>query len=224
MNDNNGIGSLNEHALHLALKKYLDPDESHHEIPVGGFVADIKDGDRIIEIETRSFSNLRKKLPILLKDHHVTVVFPIAENSSFVILDEDGKSGTVRKSTKKGRPSDIFGELLKVTGFIGHPRLTFTIILIDTLEYRINVKRRGRNGTKRADRVPTNYNGIIELRTAEDVASLVMIQEGEFTAAAFARANKMRQYDSWETLRVLEDIGVVACNRGKRPFVYHKTD
>ncbi|MBO4413323.1 MAG: hypothetical protein J5830_01325 [Clostridia bacterium] len=223
MEKNNGIGSLNERALHLALKKYLDPDESHHEIPVGGFIADIKNGNEIIEIETRSFSNLRNKLPVLLKENRVTVVYPVSENTTFVVIGEDGKTVRKGRSTKKGRPTDIFGELMKISGFIGDPGLSFLVLLIDTLEYRVPVSRRGRKSTKRTDRIPTAVNGKIELKGPADVAGLLDIPDGDFTAAGFALHNKLKQYDAWEALKVLEDIGVVTCSKEKRPFLYRKT-
>ena len=216
----NGIGSLNERALHLALKNYFDPDVTHHEIPVGGFVADIKDGSRITEIETRSFSNLRKKLPVLLENNSVTVVFPVAVRSSFVVVDENGVAGAERRSTKRERPTDIFGELLKITDFIGHPGLDFVIVLIETLEYRVPVVRRGRKSTRRVDRVPVSFKGSIGLKTPSDFAGLVVIPEGSFTSKTFAAANRLKDYDAWEALTVLENIGVVSCSKGKKPFIY----
>lgn len=51
-----GIGTLRERSLHAVLKYWADPDESHHEIPLAGCVADIFDGERVVEIQTRGFS------------------------------------------------------------------------------------------------------------------------------------------------------------------------
>ena len=218
----NGIGSLNEKALHLTLKKYFDPDETHHEIPVGRFVADIKNGDRIIEIETRSFSNLRNKLPALLDKNYVTVVYPVSECTTFIVVDENGEQIKKGRSTKKGRPTDIFGELLKISQYIGNPRLSFTIILLDTLEYRVPVNRRGRKSSKRTDRIATSVNGFIELKNKDDISGLVTIPDGEFSADSFSRSNRLKQYDAWKALKVLENIGCIACSKEKRPFIYTK--
>ena len=44
------IGSLNEHTLHLALKKYIEPDPAFHEVEYGPFVADVKRGSCICEM------------------------------------------------------------------------------------------------------------------------------------------------------------------------------
>ena len=74
------IGTLGERTLHSELKKMLAPDESTHEIRVGRYVADIFDGTRIIEIQTRAFNKLRGKLSYFINEKNlpVTVVFPVA--------------------------------------------------------------------------------------------------------------------------------------------------
>ena len=51
------IGRLGEKMLHRTLKYYLEPDRSYHEVDLLGSVADIKRGDRIIEIQTRLYPN-----------------------------------------------------------------------------------------------------------------------------------------------------------------------
>lgn len=72
-----GIGTLGERTLHMVLKRYFEPDESLHEIRVGGFVADIVRPNGIIEIQTRDFSKLRRKLAAFLELGPVTVVYPV---------------------------------------------------------------------------------------------------------------------------------------------------
>ena len=39
--ERNGIGTLSEKTVHAVLKNYYAPDETQHEIPVEGCVADI---------------------------------------------------------------------------------------------------------------------------------------------------------------------------------------
>ena len=39
--ERHGIGMQKEKTLHAVLKAYEDPDEDHHEIPVGNYIADI---------------------------------------------------------------------------------------------------------------------------------------------------------------------------------------
>ena len=57
-----GIGTLSEKTVHAVLKNYYAPDPDMHEIPIENYVADIYTGKEIIEIQTRSFDKMRKKL------------------------------------------------------------------------------------------------------------------------------------------------------------------
>ena len=61
-----GIGTLSEKTVHAVLKNYYAPDERLHERAVSGCVADIFDGERIVEIQTRSFDKMRTKLELSL--------------------------------------------------------------------------------------------------------------------------------------------------------------
>ncbi|MHB8128202.1 MAG: hypothetical protein ACYDEX_04315, partial [Mobilitalea sp.] len=73
----NGIGTLSEKTVHSVLKSYFSPNNINHEIRVGGFVADICTGNEIIEIQTRNFDKLRRKLHTFLSFAPVTIVYPI---------------------------------------------------------------------------------------------------------------------------------------------------
>ena len=61
-----GIGTLSEKTMHAVLKNYYAPDVDMHEIPIENFVADIYTGTEIIEIQTRSFNTMEKKLAAFL--------------------------------------------------------------------------------------------------------------------------------------------------------------
>ncbi len=133
----NGIGTLGEKTLHAVLKQYLEPDRQYQEVPVGGFVADIKRGRQIIEIQTRSFDRLLKKLPELLQEHEVTVVYPLPHRKTLSWIDpETGEATKARRSPKTGTPADAFRELYKLRALLPHPSLTIRIMMIDLKEYR----------------------------------------------------------------------------------------
>ena len=72
--ERNGIGTLSEKTVHAVLKNYYAPDETQHEIPVEGCVADIFNGKEIIEIQTRSFDRMRPKLERFLPLYPVTIL------------------------------------------------------------------------------------------------------------------------------------------------------
>ena len=63
--------------MHAALKSYYEPDFESREVKVGGFVADIVGENGIIEIQTRGFDRLGRKLDAFLEAVRVTVVYPV---------------------------------------------------------------------------------------------------------------------------------------------------
>ena len=76
--ESDGIGTLGEKKLHAALKRFYAKDASCTEVPVGRFVADVFDGQRIVEIQTGQFARLVSKLCFFLERYPVTVVHPMS--------------------------------------------------------------------------------------------------------------------------------------------------
>ena len=83
------IGQINERSLHRALKERYAVPGSATEQAVGGFVADVVIGERIVEVHTGAFGSLRKKLPRLLDRFEVTLVYPVARDRYIVKVPED---------------------------------------------------------------------------------------------------------------------------------------
>ena len=114
-----GIGTLRERSLHAVLKYWADPDETHHEIPLEGLVADVFDGERVTEIQTRGFSKLRPKLARLLPRYPVTVIYPVAQVKRTAWIDpETGESTPLRRSPKTGRVWDAFAEMYYLRDYL----------------------------------------------------------------------------------------------------------
>jgi len=145
----NGIGTLGEKTLHAVLKHYYEPDEANHEIKVGSFVTDIVISPSqqvqeenplqvqgIIEIQTRSFDRLRKKLLEFLEICPVTVVYPMPKTKWLLWIDEQtGEITKKRKSPKQSQIYDAVLELYKIKPFLIHPNFRLCIVLIDLEEY-----------------------------------------------------------------------------------------
>ena len=75
-------------------------------------MADIVGENGIIEIQTRGFDRLRKKLSAFLEVCDVTVVYPVAEIKWLCWIDPDtGAISSRRKSPRRGKPQDAFNEL-----------------------------------------------------------------------------------------------------------------
>ncbi len=221
------IGTLNEHTLHLALKNYCEPDPAYHEISCNGFVADILRDGAIVEIETRSFSNVKRKLSSFLSDHTVTVVYPIAVRKWVTWIDpKTGALSEKHKSPKKGRLLDVMYELYKLIPYLNDPNFRLKLILCEIDEYKRldGWSRDGKRGATREERIPTAFLGEVDLVCPSDYEKLAdVIPDGEFTASEFAKANKLKGRYPWYALKVLMAVSVLECcgQRG-RAFLYRR--
>lgn len=232
------IGTLREKRLHAAIKSYLCADESCHERPVYDFrdseallgkkkirpVADIFTGEEILEVQTGGFFPLREKLAWYL-DHtgcRVTVVHPIpAVRYLSWINPTDGTVLSRRRSPKRGQVKDVAKELYWLSDFIGSPRFSVRLLLIELEEYRIadGWSRDGKRGSSRYERFPTALLGDVTLATAADYAAHFLpapfTGPGEggapvpFTAADYARASGIRGKATYSMLRILVSLGLI---------------
>lgn len=119
------IGTQNEGSLHAGLKEYYRQAGDLVEGNVDGYLIDLVQEDRLVEIQTKHFGAIKHKLSKLLENHQVYLVHPIALKRYLVQVDsETGELLKTRKSPKKGNIYDLFSELIRVPHLILHPNLT----------------------------------------------------------------------------------------------------
>ncbi len=128
--DSPKIGVLSEKSLHAGLKAWYAQPNDQFERKVEGFVIDIVRGDLLIEIQTRNFSALKRKLARLLKHHPVHLLHPIAQEKWIVRQTAGGEFIKRRKSPKRGRVVDIFNELVYIPHLLTRPNFTIEVLLI----------------------------------------------------------------------------------------------
>jgi len=207
---NKGIGTLREKALHAVLKQYLEPFEDSHEVKIGSYVADIVGENGIVEIQTRGFNQLRKKLSTFLEVASVTVVYPIAHTKWLVWIDpETGEATNKRKSPKRGTAYDAFYELYKIKMLLNHPNLRLHLILLDMEEYRhLNGWSHDRKrGSSRYERIPTALVEEVIIGTSEDYYKLIPSGLPEqFTSRDFGQASGLSMNGSQTALNVLHHM------------------
>jgi hypothetical protein len=224
-----GIGTLGEKTLHAVLKSYFEPNEAYHEIKAGGFVADIVSDSGVIEIQTRSFDRLRKKLGKFLELVPVTVVCPVVREKQIVWLDpESGEASERRKSPKTGKYPDALREICKIHSFLGHENLTLCILLLDVEEYRLRdgYANGGKRGSTRYERIPTALIEELYLKEKSDYAALIPpALPKSFTAADFRRAVRFGGMSASFALKLLCELGLCekVGQRG-RAYVYERKD
>ena len=223
-----GIGTLGEKTLHAVLKYCYEPQEENHETRIGGYVADIVGENGIIEIQTRGFDRLRKKLSAFLEVCDVTVVYPIAEIKWLCWIDPDtGAISSRRKSPRRGKPQDAFNELYKIRDFLGHPRLHLKIVLLELEEYRYQNGwgNNGKRGSVRCDRIPISYLGEVSVDRLNDYR--IFLPEGlksPFTTADFRKAAAIPPKATQNTVNLLYRLGLIQrVGKQGRCFLYEIT-
>lgn len=211
--EKNGIGTLGEKTLHAVLKKFYEPDISHQEIRIERFVADIFRDEEIIEIQTRSFNSMRKKLEVFLEKYPVTIVYPIVHTKWLYWIDEEtGEVSKKRKSPKKGTTYDACYELYKIKPFLTHPNLKLCLVMIDAEEYRLlnGWSRDKKRGSSRYDRIPTKILDEFYIQRKEDFACMIPEKLPQtFTSKDFKEAGKMPIETARLVLNILTHVGTV---------------
>ena len=221
------IGTLSEKTVHAVVKHYYEPDEDKQEIPIEGLYADIFTGNEIIEIQTRSFDQVRKKLDRFLPEYPVTVVLPIPDTKWLIWIDEEtGELTNPRKSPKKGSEYAAFKELYKIKPYLKKEGLTIVLLFLDMEEYRLlnGWSKDKKKGSSRYDGIPIQITREVRFESPSDYQILIPDSlEDEFTCAEFAKAVKINNRQANLVLNILFYLNVVK-RTGKRgrAFVYEK--
>ncbi len=96
-----GVNVLNEKPLHAALKEWYVQPNNQLEVSFDGFVVDVVCGGLLVEIQTRNFAAMKKKLDKLMVHHRTRLVYPIPRKKWIVKLAETG-TGHVPTSVATG--------------------------------------------------------------------------------------------------------------------------
>lgn len=221
-----GIGRLQEKTLHAVLKRYLEPDTSCHEIPVGRYVADIRNAGGIVEIQTGQFHRLKEKLAAFLELGPVTVIYPVAAVKWLIWVDEDGSLSKPRKSPKRGLPAEVFREIYALRPYLSHPNFRLHVLLLELEEYRLKNGwgNGGKKGSVRYDRIPLMLLERVCVNQPADCALLLPEALPElFTAKELRKLGGISPLALSAALAVLTDAGVIerVGKRGKA-YLYQK--
>lgn len=217
----NGIGTYQEKTLHRIIKNYFESDVTKQEVKVDGFVCDIKDGNQIIEIQTRSLNKLVKKLKVLLKNYKVKIVYPIP-HIKYLSWIENGEIKTKRKSPKVGSIYDISKELYKIKLLLNDPNLEITILLIDLIEYRNldGYSKDKKRGSTRYDIVPIDLYDEI---TINDYHIFLPYRDETFTSKEYAKKIKENLSRAQTLLTVLQYLKVIEVVGKEHRFNVYKS-
>ena len=218
------IGELKEKSLHRALKHYFEPDPLYHEISFCGSVADIKNDEGVIEIQTRSFDKLIPKLERFLPETSVTIVYPIVERKTVSKVNViSGEGSSPRRSPKRGRSTDALAEIAKIRNYIPDERIKIVLVFLDAMDLRLEggSVAVGRKRTAKIDTIPTSLNSIIVLREADDYRLLLPPGlSDEFTAAEFEKISRLHKINLHNSLMLLLRLGILQREKQGRRYIY----
>ena len=191
---------------------------------LGDYRVDVIQGDLLIEIQTRSFSSIRKKLGKLVKDHHVRLVHPVPYLKWVVRLDRDEKQVGRRRSPKKGRIEEVFKELVYMPKLLADPNFELEIALVNMEEFLIND---GKGSWRRKrwsihDRRMVNMHERHLYQSPQDFLELLPdTLPVEFTTKMLAKESKLRINLAQKMLYCLRKMDVIhqTGNKG-RAYLY----
>ncbi len=237
--ESGGIGTLGEKQMHAAIKRFICPESSYHEVKLDvsdgsekkrrRFVADILKDGTVTEIQTGRLLPLQEKIAWILENtpYNVTVIHPIAESKWVNVLNSKNDIEKRYRSPVKGKISDIACELYAIKDFIGSPRFSLVILMMEAEQYMKNTAKnaRSRPKYKKYELIPVNLLSATVFSGLDDYKVLIPDSlEGEFTVKEFSRLSKIRGMDAYSAVHSLCDLGLLEnCGKSGRANIYRKT-
>lgn len=208
------IGTLGEKPLHASLKQWYHEPGDGIEVPVDGFVVDLVRGDLLIEVQTRGFSSMKRKVAALLAEgHRIRIVHPIAIDTWIVKVDERGAELSRRCSPKHGTEVDVFGELVSFPGLVADPALEVELVMVEIEELRHHTPGMSwrRNGWSVRERRLMEVHRTMLVRTVDDVRALVPCELPQpFSTSDLAEALGKPRRTAQQMAYCLRAIDVIA--------------
>ncbi len=223
-----GIGTLAEKSTHAVLKRFYAEEAVYEEVPTCGFVADICRPEGVIEIQTRGFFRMKRKLHAFLTECPVTIVYPVTYRKWLCWVDPDTGAVTApRRSPKTDYGFRVFDELYGIKDFLRHPRLSIRLALMDIEEYKM-LDGYGADKKKRATRndgLPKALVAEVPLCTKEDYGYFLpdSLPE-EFTTADLAACGKIPKARAQVATNILLHLECIErVGKQGNAFVYKRT-
>jgi len=212
-----------ENSLHESVKRWYAKPGDLIEEHVEGYLIDVVRGERLIEVQTRNFSAIKKKLGRLVQNHRVHLVHPVSQNKWIVRIDADGERLSRRKSPRRGRVEDVFLELVYMPELMKDPNFSLEVLLIDSEEVLIKDGRGSwrRRGWSIHDRTLLEVG---ESRVFSEPRDLLTLIPGslrpEFTTRQLSEALGLRLNIAQKMVYSLRRMGGVEATgkRGRAPL------
>ncbi len=225
----NGINTFNENPLHRALKEWCAGPGAEYEVALDGYIIDAIVDGILIEVQTRNFTKMRTKLRKLVQSHSVRLVHPVSYEKWIVRLDPDGQQLSRRKSPKKGRVEDVFGELVTFPQLMAERNFSLEVVTIQEEEIRIvDGKRRGRRWKRDYVKEERRLLKVLDSQRfvqPRDMAALIPDTVAEpFTTTDIANARDLPRFMAQKMAYCLREMGaIVPLERKKSGIQYTRS-
>ena len=239
-----GIGTLSEKQMHAAIKRFICPDTSCHEVKLDvcdsydengekmkkrRFVADILKDGTVYEIQTGRLAPLHEKISWILENttYNIMVVHPIAKSKWVNVLNSKNDIEKRYRSPIKGKITDIAPEIYAFKDFIGSPRFALVILMIEAEQYMKNTAKnnRSRPRYKKYELIPVNLLSATVFSSIDDYKRFIPESLDEvFTVKQFSRETKIRGMDAYSAVHSLCDIKLLTtCGKIGKATAYRRT-
>ena len=238
-----GIGRLAEKQMHAAIKRFICPDDSCHEVIIDGsalclqkkdaeneskkkkrrFVADVLIEDTIFEIQTGGFSPLREKIQWILDNtfYKIVVIHPIAETTYVNYIN--GKTGNIdkrQKSPVKGKFTDVANDLYFFREFIGNPRFSLVLLMMEAEQYKKNIAKEGSRRPKyrKYELIPISLLRAYVFKSIDDYKLFIPDNlPSPFCVKDYSKSSGIHGIDAYSIVKTLVHLGLLeeAGNLGK---------
>lgn len=210
--EHHGIGIRNESSLHQAIKKWYSNVGDRFEVKLGGSVIDIVRGEQLIEIQTKNFNAISKKLNKLLNSYKIILVYPISVGKWITTTNDSGEVVRRRKSPQTGKLIDIFKELVSCPNLINEENFTLEVLMTHQEELRC-IDGKGSWRRKGISIIDKNLISVIESVKFNDKEDFLVFLpdnlEKEFTNKDLARCLKVPVEKARKATYCLKRMGLI---------------
>ena len=210
---------MNEFSLHSEIKKVYSLPGDQFEVKLGNYIVDILRKNLVIEVQTKNFSALKIKLQVLTEKYSVRLVYPLPEKKWITHVTENHLVLNTRKSPRKGKLTDLFGELVMIPHMIGEENFSLEVLFIDEEEVRCDDGKGSwrRRGVSIKDRKLLQVTDRILFQTKDDYLKILpeALNE-EFTNRELAKIAKISLRTARQITYCLKKAGFVRLAGKKR--------
>ena len=221
-----GVGGLSEKAIHKILKLTFEENTACHEVKFLGSVADIKNEEGIIEIQTKDLFRLEGKISKFLPHSPVTVVIPLLREKYIRWIDTE--TGEITEPRRSPRVDSVFTALymlFPLVKFIGLEGFSVKLAFLSADEYKRldGWDKTKKRGASKSDKIPRELLEIAQLSSREDYGKYLPELEDIFLAKDFTKAVKLPSRKAYYALKLFEALGFVEeIGKKGRAIVYKK--